>query len=83
MNSQPTTGKNPRRAPFAGYHMHIYTQSVHQCAQLAKCVLIVHFVHTFGGVYTRCAHLFRPHKLEFFLASWALKQPLMHTFPHQ
>jgi hypothetical protein len=27
---------------------------VHQCALFAKGVLMLHFVHTYGGVYTLC-----------------------------
>jgi hypothetical protein len=38
----------------AGCPEHTYTQSVHQCALFAKGVLMLHFVHTYGGVYTLC-----------------------------
>ena len=40
----------------AGCHEHTFTKSVYRCAQFAKGVLMLHFVHTFWGVYTLNAH---------------------------
>ena len=48
--------KTSKRPPSAGCPEHTYTESVHQCAQFAKGVLMTHFVHTFWGVYTLGAH---------------------------
>ena len=47
-----------RYVSSAGLPEHTYTQSVRQCAQCAKGVLMTHFVHTFFGslhlVHTFC-----------------------------